>query len=246
MSDSTTAEPGGSSPWTRPRFVIAAAVVALIAVFAVVLAVTRPGSDAGTAAPPQTSPPPATASSTPVPDASVCGLQPGDQSVPVTAPTDTEWELVGTVAAPTAPDTIGPGRIDDGLRTCFARSPLGALYAAVNFLATSSDPHLRLRTAEDLAAQGAGREAAINLLQEGDPGGSDSGLQVAGFSFLNYDQYSAVVDIAMTVDSTVVHLPVSLRWEGGDWKVVLPPTGQPFDAIQPLPDLTGYIPWAGA
>lgn len=236
-----------TSVWTAPRFVVAAVVVALIAVFAVVLVVTRPSDDDIAAAPP---PPPASgevASSAPVTTSgSTCGLEDGDQVVPVAAPPDTEWELVGSIAAPTAPETFGPGRVRNGLRSCFARSPLGALYAAANFLASASDPDLRLPTARYLTAEGAGRDAAIGELETEGPGSTATGLQIVAFTFLNYDNSSTVIDVAMKVDAALIHLPVSLRWEEGDWKTLLSADGDPFAGLQPLPDLTGYVPWAGA
>jgi len=233
------------SPWTRPWFVIAAAVVVLLVVLALVLAVIRPETDRDRTDP---APAPTTSASTAAPptDVSTCGLEAGDQAVPAVPPVRTDWELVGTVAAPTAPETIGPGVVAEGLRSCFARSPLGALYAAANFLATTSDPGLRLRAAQELTAAGEGRDRALDLLEGADPGGAGSGVQVAGFTFLNYDPASAVVDVAMTAQGAAVHLPVSLRWEGGDWKVLMPPTGQIYEAIAPLPNLTGYVPWSGA
>lgn len=232
-----------SSPWARPRFIAAAAVLAVIAVLAVALAVIRPAPEPGTALPEPAAPAPAPAA--PDDGGSYCGLPPGDQQVPVVPPEATSWELVGAMAAPTAPEH-GPGVVEESLRSCYARSPLGALYAATGFLAAASDPALRLRAVQQLTAAGEGRDRALDLLEGADPGGAGSGLQVAGFTFLNYDQAVAVVDVAMSVDATAVHLPVTVRWEGGDWKVALPATGQPFEAIAPLPNLTGYAPWAGA
>lgn len=246
MSTGDGQDADGASTWTQPRFVIAAVVVALIAVLGVVLAITGP-ADGDDDPAPRADPPSAPPTAEPVGD-SACGLEPGDQTIPVVAPPDTNWELVGTVAAPTAPDTIGPGVVDDGLRSCFAHSPLGALYAAVNFVATTSDPNLRMRAVRELAASGGGQERAIAALESAAaPSAPTAGAQVAGFSLLNYDDAAAVVDLAIRVDTSgYVHLPLSLRWEDADWKVVLPPTGEPYDAIQPLPDLTGYSPWSGA
>jgi hypothetical protein len=233
-----------TSPWARPRFIVAAAVLAVIAVLAVALAVLRPAPDPGTAlpAPAEPAPPPAPVDGGP----SYCGLPTGDGQVPVVPPTATNWELVGTMAAPTAPTVHGPGVTEEGLRSCYARSPLGALYAATGFLAAASDPALRLRAVQQLTAAGEGRDRALDLLEETDPGPESAGLQVVGFTFLNYDPAVAVVDVAMSVDATAVHLPITVRWEDGDWKVALPVTGQPFEAIAALPNLTGYVPWAGA
>jgi len=231
-------------PWIQPRFSVAAAALALLAVAALVLAVLPPRTQDGEPAP--TAPAPAPTSTAPAQDASACGLPEGDQSVPVVPPAATSWDLVGTMAAPSAPTTLGPGLSADGLRSCYARSPLGALYAATGFLAATSDPALRQPAVAALTLASPGRARALDLLQGADPGAGGSGVQVAGFSFLNYDATSAVIDIALRADGAAVHLPVSVRWEAGDWKVVLPDTGQLYEAIQPLPNLTGYAPWSGA
>jgi len=234
-------------PWSQPRFLLAAAGLALLVVAAVVLAALPPSPDDGE----QPAPAPSTTATAAAPaageqDASVCGLPEGDQSVPVVPPPATSWDLVGTMAAPSAQQTLGPGVEADGLRSCYAHSPLGALYAASGFLAATTDPTLRLPAFRDLTLAGPGQQRALDLLSGADPGGAGGGVQIAGFSFLNYDTTSAVIDVALRVEATPVHLPVTLRWDGGDWKVVLPDTGQPYEAIQPLPNLTGYAPWSGA
>ena len=66
-----------------------------------------------------------------------CSLPAGSQSVPVAAPAS-GWALVGSMAAPTAPSTIGPEKSIDGVRMCFARSPAGALFAAASFWAEAT------------------------------------------------------------------------------------------------------------
>lgn len=245
MSDDSH-DSDGASTWTQPRFVIAALVVALIAVFAAVLTVTGPADGNGE------TPPRAEATSSPATaraaSDSACGLEPGDQTIPVTPPPDTQWELVGTIAVPTAPNTIGPGDVDEGLRSCFARSPMGALYAAVNFIASASDSDLRARAVRSLTASGPGRDRALQEA-EGPQADSSGGVQIAGFTFLNYGEDAATVDLAFraTPGNTtgLVHLPLSLRWEDGDWKVVVPDSGDLFPGLGPLPDLTGYAPWSG-
>jgi hypothetical protein len=132
------------------------------------------------------------------------------------------------------------------VRSCYARSPVGVLYAAAGFLAATSDPQLRPRAVKELTARGQGRERAVKLARQGGAGAGGSSLQIAGYSFLNYDRTAAVVDLAMKIDGKAIHLPVSTRWQGGDWRIVLPPSGDLYAAIQALPDLTGYTPWAGA
>lgn len=250
MSDGSY-DSDGTNTWMQPRFVLAAVVVALIAVFAVVLTITGPADSNDRDPTPRTNSATPSAEPDPAGDSdSACGLEAGDQTIPVTAPADTQWELVGTVAAPTAPDTIGPGVVDDGLRSCFARSPTGALYAAVNFIATASDPALRQQAVRSLTASGPGRDRALREV-EGPQNASGNSVQLGGFTILNYSDEAATVDLAFRATrpgetvAGLVHLPLSLRWEDGDWKAAVPPTGELFPGLGPIPDLTGYAAWSG-
>src|SRR4051812_13000932 len=89
-----------TSPWTRPGFIVAAVVVVLLVVLGVILAVTggNDGSaptDAAKPAPPPAVTPRANA------DASVCGLDPRTQAIPVTPP-KAAWKLRGAMAVPTS------------------------------------------------------------------------------------------------------------------------------------------------
>ena len=252
-TDSLDDQPG--SPWTQKGFIASAVVVGLLIVLGAVLVFTRPsdGDDRADPGPqPTTSTPSPTATisaSTPTTD-SACGLPAGDQAVPVTAPPKTKWELVGTMAAPTAPDTHGPGRVGNGLRTCFAKTPTGALYAAANFVASASAPELRERAMDELTAVGAGRDRALEEAREPQ---TDSGsrVQLEGFTFLHYTGEAATVDLAFRASRTdgtsgLAHMPISLVWESGDWKASLPASGEVFPGVGPVPDLTGYTPWGGA
>jgi hypothetical protein len=244
-----------SSPWAQKGFIAAAVVVALLVVLGVVVVLTRPsgGDDRAAQQPPaaSTSGASPTTSTSPAGD-SVCGLPTGDQTVPTTAPAGTRWELVGTMATPTAPKAHGPGRVEDGLRSCFAHTPTGALYSAVNIVAVTTIPELREPLVSKLGATGAGRDAALKLLAtpNTEPD-STNRIQLSGFAFLNYGKDAALVDLALRISTTAgktgfVHFPASLRWEAGDWKVVIPPNGDPAKSVQGIPDLTGYIIWGGA
>jgi hypothetical protein len=132
MTD-VTSSPHDSSPWAQRGFILAAAFIAGVLLLGLALLVLHIGGDdsTGDSKNHANGPPPAAA--TPVrkdPNASVCGLPADGQQIPAIAP-ETRWELVGTIAAPTDPKTIGPGIHQGKRRLCFAHSPTGALFAAV-------------------------------------------------------------------------------------------------------------------
>ena len=231
------------NPLTKPKFIIAAVIVAIIVALGIILAlVPKGGATAGPTAPPANQ---TTAASKPSTSssASVCGLPAGDQSKPATAPADTKWELVGKIAAPTSPKQYGPGTTaDNGLRSCFAHSPTGALYAGANIVILASSGHNDL-VIQHLTVDGPDRD---RMLSSASPPGSDTApsFQLAGFKFTDYSGTRAVIDYGFKVSNgTFGSLPVVLQWDGGDWKAVPPASGQPEG--KQLSDLGGYIPWAG-
>ena len=142
-----------SNPFTKPGFIIAAAlVVALIAAAVVIFLLPNGQGNAQPAPAPAESGSSVTASPSASAAAgqSICGL-PASSETAVGAAPKTKWELVGTMAAPTDPK-IGPGKTDDqGIRSCFAHTTTGALYAAVNIWALGSDPSKERAIAEQLA-----------------------------------------------------------------------------------------------
>jgi len=229
------------NPLTKPKFIISAVVVAIIVALGIILAVLPKGG--GTAAPAASSSnsPSTSTQSSAGPAASVCGLPDGDQSKPATAPTDTKWELVGKVAAPTSPERYGPGKTaPTGLRTCFAHSPTGALYAAANVTTLSAVGKTRL-VLENLAIPSAERDA---LLKQPEPALSTSTAQLAGFAIRSYSSDKAVIDLAFKGDNgAFVSIPVPLQWHAGDWKIIVPATGS--TGAGQIPDISGYVPWAG-
>jgi hypothetical protein len=174
--------------------------------------------------------------------ASVCGLPSGDQAKPATAPTDTKWELVGKIAAPTSPTQFGPGKTEaNGLRSCFAHSPTGALYAAVNMTALSAAGKADL-VYEQLALPSPERDAVLRSSPTAAPNSVTA--QLAGFTFRSYDADRAVIDLAFKgANGTFVSIPVPLQWYGGDWKFVVPATGD--TGARQITDLGGYIEWSG-
>jgi hypothetical protein len=123
-----------------------------------------------------------------------------------------------------------------------------SIYAALSALASNPprDPRSVLR---ELIADTAGREALLASADESAPSseGASAGVQVAGFNVIRYEESTAVVDLVFRVDrpgaSGYVHAASTLRWERGDWRLVLARGGQPFDSMQQVPSLAGYTPW---
>jgi hypothetical protein len=165
------------------------------------------------------------------------------------APPDASWELVGTLAAPTAP-RIGPGIDEAPRRLCFAHSPTGALFAAVNFLATldraPNDPDLFA----ELTASGTVRDRALALLDGRPPADDGSRSQIAGFRIAAYSGNETTIDLAIRVTTPsgaggLSHFLAPLRWERGDWKFVIQSLERPYTA-EAITNLSGYVPWGGA
>lgn len=246
MSQSTesTAE---SNPFTKPGFIVAAALVAALIAAAIVIFMLPKGQ--GTAQPtPSTAESSSSAAASTSASAeagkSVCGLPASPETALGSAP-ESKWELVGTMAAPTDPK-VGPGKTDDqGIRSCFARTPAGALYAAVNLWALGSDPSKERAIAEHLAAKGPGRDAGMKAPQTAAPA-SDVKVQIAGFN-VSYTANQAVVELAFKANNgALASVRTTLLWQEGDWKGVVADSGAPLEEPRPLSDLSGFILWSGA
>lgn len=237
-----------SNPFTKPGFIIAAVMVVVLLAAGIVIFLLPKGQNEAQPAPsaPGTGSTPAASPSASAADAgsSVCGL-PASAETSLGAAPVTKWELVGTMAAPADP-SIGPGKIDaQGIRSCFAHTPQGALYAAVNLWALGSDPSKERAIAEQLAAKGPGREAGMKAPQNQAPSSSVK-IQIAGFN-VSYTTNQAVVDLAFKADNgALASVRTTLLWQDGDWKGVVADNGAPLEEPRQIRDLSGFIPWSGA
>lgn len=239
------------SPFTRPGFVAAAVIIALIVVLGLVIVIVNINRADPDPAPPSTPPTQPTTAPTSDPSAvvggeSVCGLTGEVLEGRLTAAPPAEWTYRGTVAAPTSTE-FGPGATHDpGFAYCFQHSPEGALFAASNALATATDEALTTDWIDYFLAPGPYRD---QLLQEG--GGSSSSsparLRLAGFRLLQYDGVSARVDLAVKASANNSDLTLSmiynLVWSDGDWKLSAQ-SESPLD-VATIPDTAGYIAFGG-
>lgn len=235
----TTSSSKETSLWSSPAFIWSAIAMAVIVVIAIIVALSSGGREEMLPAAQPTAAVPASTSD------SVCGLQAGDQSIPTTAAPESTWVLVGKVAAPSDPE-YGPGVDDDGIASCFAQSPIGALYATAHIYAEGAHPDLSRRAVETRIAPGPGRAAAIEDFVDS-AGKTDVSVQFAGFQILGYDGNTATVDIvARASNGAILSFVTQLAWVDGDWYMVVQSNGQAAVPPRQIEDLTGYVRWSGA
>ena len=236
------------SPFTRPWFIIAAVLVAVVVVAGVILAIwTATRGDN----PPPTDPssaPTAAPSATPTADAggaSICGLDGVDLTGTVTTAPDAEWEYQDVYAYPVSA-TAGPGETaDEGYRYCFQHTPEGALFAAANMLVMSfGGAESRQQFLEYALSEGSYRDQLLSDVGTG--GDGDVRAEIAGFRVLSYDGETARIDVAFRGSSQGQSVNGStvfeLVWEAGDWRLDAN-NAEPARLAQ-IPDLSGYVPWS--
>jgi len=234
------------NPFTRPGFITATVVVAIILILGILVVVRTAGSNDPAAAPTGGADP--GASVTPDPseaaaEPSVCGLDGEVLSGSLTSAPDAKWEYQGTVAYPTS-TTYGPGETTaDGVRYCFQHSPAGALFMAANAITQGSDPAVSAAWADQVLAEGPFRDQLLTDVGAGSSEGTR--LRLAGFRILSYDGETARVDLGVVGSSSGQAVTLSgvyeLVWQGGDWKISTD-VQAPLD-MATIPDLAGYITW---
>lgn len=238
-----------SNPFTKPGFIIAAAlVVALIAAAVVIFLLPKGQGNAQPAPADSTSAATTSPSASAASGKSACGLPAGKETALGAAP-KSKWELVGRMATPTDPKTFGPGVTDEsGFRSCFAQSPTGALYAAMNVAALGStgSPELVAKLADKLLVPGTGRDSAMREASAKPASASATSIQVRGFLMKSYTPSESTVDLAFETNSgALAHLTLSMRWMNGDWKVMPADDGKTYTGPTQIRDLSGFILWSG-
>ncbi|RFA06429.1 hypothetical protein B7R54_18790 [Subtercola boreus] len=240
MSD---AEP--RNPFTRKGFIFGAITVGALAGAAVLLAFTSQGGGGDQNNPVAASTPGVTATATIDPAAaSVCGLAGYETAPTLTSAPTTKWSIIGTVAAPNAPDA-GPGVTGaDGVRSCYSHTSEGALFAIANWWALGTDARIAKAAIEQLAEPGPGRDAALAKTSTSATRGLSA--QIAGFKVLSYDGSAVTVDLAWRTNTgQLVSVPAAAVWLDGDWKISSADDGTSPFPPSALQSLGGYTPWAG-
>ncbi len=247
------------SPFTRPGFIAAAVIVALILVMAIALIITnatRGDADSAASASPDVESSSSTEPEEPEPQpasnskGSVCGLK-GEVLEKARLPQRPKvdaWDYVARVAYPVSKE-YGPGaEAPKGYPYCFQRSPEGALFAASYMLAASGGTGSTSAWAEYVTSKKSpNRAKALELLNDDEQTSAGSlRVSLVGFRLLSYDGTSATVDLAARVmdegQTAYASMIFDLVWEDGDWKFLPKNTEDPGEFTQ-LPDISSYIPW---
>ena len=158
----------------------------------------------------------------------------------------------------------GPRDTAGGLAAGFARTPLGALLAAVN-IAVRANPQWgpRIFTAV-IRGQVTGPDAAALLAncqayydQASQPAGVTGGrllgsVDVAeqAFRWVAYTPAAAIIDLVSAGPggqgaAVRASTRIQVIWDGGDWKVIAPPGGNWGNSATGLSSLRGYTLFPG-
>lgn len=230
------------SPFAKRGFLISAGIIVVIAVLAVVYLLLPSAGQPAAVQPTQPEASNVPSSSSSVDDgASVCGLAAGDQRLPGLELTS-KWEILGRAAVPTEPQSVGPGKVDGSVRTCFAHNPTGALYAAANFFGTSTVSEGGKIMVENLSAPNPTRDKYIASPPPFSTGDSEVSVQIAGFQVHSFTQEAAAIVLGIkNSNGGLGALTIPLKWVAGDWKVDL----ASFGRLAPIDSLADFIPWSG-
>ena len=243
-------ESGELSPWWSKRgFFICAILVALLVAVALVMLLMPSNKDDESASAPATS---ASASSAAGPgdEASTCGLKATGGQTLTKAPKDVTWAPLRNLELP-ASKTHGPGKVDPTtqVRSCFARTPDGALRAATAMLGSSADPDVRVKTIEQRGVDSPGKTVALGKAQERASSGERTmpPMKIEGFRVVSFTKNAATVEVVVGADtgSETVHQATSadMVWQDGDWKFVFADDGSGGAMGSQVSDLSNYVKW---
>ena len=213
-----------------------------------------------TGRPPASRGPAATA---PAPASPAGAAGPGQPQVPRVSLASVRWSGFYGVELPVSAQA-GPYDTSGGMAAGFARTPLGALLAAVNIgVRANAQWGPRIFTAvirgqvtgPDAAALLAGCQAAYDQAAQsagvtaGQPLGTADVTEQA-FRWVAYTPAAAILDLAVAgpgASGATVRASVQMEavWDGGDWKVVAPPGGDWGNSATGLSSLAGYTVFPG-
>jgi hypothetical protein len=236
------------SPWTRPRFVIAAVFLALVVALGVAVVVWPNDDDpSGPTAP------------FPIAASGGASAGPGASSpavalptaLPTRPPADVSWQLAGQNSVPVS-ETAGPRSVDAGVASGYAHTPEGALVAAAQLAARSAlsagkkswEP-----TVERQFVPSADRDRLLAALRSAPAQSADPGelSPLAGYIYQAYTPETAVIGLVYRAPgsgTTAYHVvTTTMQWRDGDWQMVAPPGGSWLSVSRQASNLSGVVEW---
>lgn len=172
-----------------------------------------------------------------------------DQRTPQQAPRSVSWQFDGDILIPLQAEAGPAETTASGVKYCFAKSPTGAVLAAMVLLGQIANPELSDDVLRTRVIPGPGVERALAAGRTPSAPPTPIGVQFAGFKVFDYYEGRAVIQVAAKInEQAVASLPVTMQWSKGDWKAVLQPDGSFNGQVAPdvLSSMDGYVKFSGA
>jgi hypothetical protein len=177
-----------------------------------------------------------------------CRNQHPDQTIPRVAPPAVTWQFDADMLIPLQ-FAAGPATTaSNGVRSCFARSPTGAVLAAMVLLGQIRNPDLAEVVLKTRVLPGRGLNRALAETRDTSTPKARGQVQFAGFKVVDYLPTRAIIQVAAELnDTNLASLPVKMVWSDGDWKAKLEDDGSFNGALAPdvLSGLEGYVRFSG-
>lgn len=216
------------NPLLSVRFIISACVVLAILVGGAFLLLNRP--EAPTAPAPLTS-------------AGTCDLPASGETVLTDIPESGQVAVGAGRSAVAAPRTEehGPAIMNDGVPSCWAQSPFGAVSAAAAVAAMGS-AGMEHSLYRDLTVEGDERDQLLAENTE-DTAPYRDGTEIVGFALLDYTLEDATVSIVASDGELMVAGTYDMVYVDGDWRYDPPLNLEPQFAE--IDDMNGYTEFRG-
>lgn len=163
-----------------------------------------------------------------------CNGTEGSTEMPAVPPKAT-WEPVGVMSAPTS-QTYGPTKVQGFLRTCYQHTPIGAVFAGINYtIAIGTAPASEQnKVVEEAMTPGAARTSEMS-----EPPG-ELGWKITAFHVASCAPDRCNLVYVVSGNGGLGELNVPMVWSGGDWHIdgTKNPGGGPIDSVP-----AGYVNW---
>ncbi|MEU2721471.1 hypothetical protein ACFW4X_24275 [Streptomyces smyrnaeus] len=170
-----------------------------------------------------------------------------DPTRPTSPPKDVAWKRLDRTSVPTSP-SAGPTRFNGPVWWCYAHTPMGAVMAAHGILSHMSSADWRTVAEQQLVA-GDGKKQFISqraTVSQTEVENQEPGVY-SGFSVPSYSKKAAEVRLLIkSASGSLSATTVSMRWDGGDWKVKARPNGSLFSSATSAMSNGGYVKWGAA